>query len=786
MKYPLSQLRLLLLALSLPLASAPAAELPPAQDYVTVSPDGHLQKRGERVRYWGVVSNWAFVRPAKGEDSRDPVVRDRLRRDTEAFAQRVADLGFNMVRLWDNIDYTKPYTKGDGSEQDLYAYGLNELDKRGIKVWFSGLNAGPSTYSADDADIIHDPATKEAWQAAVREFAAPVKQPDGTMKARRPAAECNFRFMLAHGWDARTEAIRLRDMKGVADFRNAYKNNLRIADDPQVAVWELANEQYWHTRMFNGHWQKYPAFFRAQLQTRWQEFLKTKYQTDARLTQAWAGLLPEESLARDNILLAPLAQPVASVVLNDVNPEAIKSQTAAKQDFTRDQFSPARASDVIEFIMQLEVAFKTRERDALKSWGRSCQLSPLVFDTGDGYRVHSLYLHQLADAVTMCTYRNGFAQDKSEPNFPWRSAWETSPRTATEVNTPWAEVARVPGKPYFIYETQIANPAKYRSEYPYQMAALGAIQDMDIILWHMFSSPIAVKSETPYERYMEYSNKSFDAGGFHFRFDEVQSSALRAASALFINGSLKPAPNPTVYTLGRDSLYAPESMDYGKSFGELGRTFNATTYAHGTRMSVNLDQKTDTVTGPTLRQEDLTSPLRPTDQIEYSWKAPQQHLRLDAPAGMVYSGFLGQLADPTIRFKNGVQLSNVTLINPPETPYPVSAKETFISFALTAKDGLPLKDSRRITLSLISTSFNTGFALNPEKIAAGDLYSHIKTGADPVLRTRVGGLVTAPALDGMSYRALDWHLKELAKGTVKNGQLTIPANLPIFIVEFTR
>ena len=479
------------------------AELPPVRDYTTVSPEGHLQVRGERVRYWGVVSNWAFVRPAKGEDARLPAVRDRLRKDTEAFAQRIADLGFNMVRLWDNIDYSKPYTMGDGSEQDLYAYGLNELNIRGIKVWFSGLNAGPSTYSPDHADIIDDPATKEAWQAAVRERSAPDKQPDGTFKTPRPAADANFRFMLPHGWDPRTEAIRLRYMKSVADFRNAYKNNLRLADDPQVAVWELSNEQYWHTRMFNGGWQKYPSFFRAQLQAHWLEFLKTKYLDDLGLSKAWSGLLPQESLDRGNILLAPLAQPVSSVVLNDVNPEAIKSQTAAKQDFTRDQFSPVRASDVIEFIIKMEVAFKARERDALKTWGRSCALSPLVFDTGDGYRVHSLYLHQLADAVTMCTYRNGFAKDKSEPNFPWRSSWETSPRTSNDVNVPWAEVARVPGKPFFIYETQIANPAKFRSEYPYQMAALGALQDMDIIMWHMFSAPIAVANETPYEREME-------------------------------------------------------------------------------------------------------------------------------------------------------------------------------------------------------------------------------------------------------------------------------------------
>lgn len=38
--------------------------------YVTISKDGHLQLEGQRVRYWTLISNWIFVRPGAGTQTR--------------------------------------------------------------------------------------------------------------------------------------------------------------------------------------------------------------------------------------------------------------------------------------------------------------------------------------------------------------------------------------------------------------------------------------------------------------------------------------------------------------------------------------------------------------------------------------------------------------------------------------------------------------------------------------------------------------------------------------------
>ena len=48
--------------------------------------------------------------------------------------------------------------------------------------------------------------------------------------------------------------------------------------------------------------------------------------------------------------------------------------------------------------------------------------------------------------------------------------------------------------------------------------------------------------------------------GYHFTYDEVQSSMMRQAALLWRNQNLAPAANPTTFIFGRKSLYDPDSM----------------------------------------------------------------------------------------------------------------------------------------------------------------------------------------------------------------------------------
>jgi hypothetical protein len=91
---------------------------------------------------------------------------DKAYRTNDAFAQRVHDLGFNIVRYWTQPGCFEDYTPGDGSTADLFAASLTSLDKRGIKVWMTAWgNLGEVT--PDDATVINDPKSEKAWREAV-------------------------------------------------------------------------------------------------------------------------------------------------------------------------------------------------------------------------------------------------------------------------------------------------------------------------------------------------------------------------------------------------------------------------------------------------------------------------------------------------------------------------------------------------------------------------------------------------------------------------------------------
>jgi len=759
-------------------------------DYVTIK-DGHLSLHGKRVRYWGWIGHfWLEGKLAENRIKPDdsPEVRkqkiEKTYRVYDAMAQRIRDLGFNLVRIWTIADWKDPnYTPGDGSEADFFAYSLAALDKRGIKVWMTAFgNLGQ--VKPEDVSVIDDSSTAEAWKAAI---AGQMSSSAGGERRQRRSESMGAAHNIAYAWDKRLLAIAIKRMGGIADWRNKYKGNLRLGDDPQIALWELTNEEWWLTHMTNGHWQRLPKFFREELQVRWCEFLAAKYKDDAGLIKAWRFLLPDESLAKKTVVLAPLASPSDLNNLSDANPSAIAALTAGKQAFSRDDFNRQRGADVLEFLVGLHVGFKTAQRDGARKFGRGIAKVPIIFDTGDHYRVQSIYLHQNGDAVAMCTYLWQFAPDRQNPRFPWISGLDEPPRTAMGI--PWAEVARVPGKPFFMYETQMNNPSKYRAEYPYRLLALASIQDWDIVCWHLFGRPNDPDEKNPYDKPLNLSVKGLEVEGVHYKNDEIYSSVMKAAGYMFVNNALKPVEHPTVMTFGKRSLYDPASMDYGKSFGDLGAQINPTAYRYGCYMQVDTSREDDHVEGPlATRGLNEPCPVRPTDQISFDWH--KGNLVFDAPSAVSYTGFFAANGGP-VKFKNGIVLDNVVVKNPKGISYPMAENEKYVAFGIVAEDGRSLDKAKKVYVSLVSTSFNTGFSLNADSVAAGKPYEGLVYGGDaagkpPVQVARAGARIKARMLNGMKFTMLDWHFRAVGRGTVKNGVIEFPADKPVFYMELTR
>ena len=752
----------------------------------------HLVVDNQRVRYWGHIGHFP-----------DPVLKEgRLpRRDLELMADRMVDLGFNLHRLWHSAD-NPDYTPGDNSRSDLRDYGYYLLKKNNVKVWHACLNHVGVVEPERDVGVIDDPETADEWKAAIDSMRTTHYWSEGKKVT-------GLGRNLARRWDPRLKKLALRRMKERATHFNKY-TRMRYCDDPNIVVWELANEEWWVQHMLAGQWQKLPRFFKEQLLSHWHAFLEEKYGDEQGLTKSWGFLLEGESLEHRTILLAPMRDASRPATINDPNRLIENAFKGSDDTYARKDFTDQRASDVLEFFTRMVLRNKKEEEKAFRTWGKSCRLGPLLYDTGIGSQIQCTYLHSRFDAVTQCTYVNGQHHVRDHKRFPFNSALENVPRVCWDV--PWVEHNRIKGKPFFVYETQIKTTAKYRAEFPMEMAALGSIQDWDIINWHSYGPGPDATQERPNERPIEVGSSL----SLHYSGDEVQLSAMRAASEIFCDVALKPVENPTTFVFGRKALYHPNSFDYAGSFmGLMNRVLLPTTFLYGCQLVID-PKLEDNPEHPLfaggdgkpdqgrfrqfLNQGYLAigeqaklgifppNPIAPTEQIVYDWK--NSFLAFDAPGVAMYTGFFGELDTPDKKgfaFDNGVILKKVRVHNPEGMPYPVTPEERYVTFALAAADGKSLAECDSAILSLVSTSFNSGYALDTEQEPREFFGVGIKeTGTLPVLVARVSAVIRCPALKGMNYTFYDFEMNPIDKGKIRGNKLRIPANQPIFYTELTR
>lgn len=754
----------LLGAVSMAMA-ADTIELPPDSAYVTVDAQGHLSVDGTPIRLWGAIGSF----PGKRETIQgDPYFRQRQA------VRRAKLMGFNAFRVW-HLTYDDKAQQGDLSSTDVSDFFMAECARQGVKVWAAGFGGGRlySDEVAAAAKIIDDPATEAAWIEAI----------SAMCKKHWWSGERTAISLLtdAVAWDPRLEALAIAQMRAKANHRNVY-TGLRHADDPTIAVWELTNEQWWMRHMSGGHWQKLPAFFRSQLIARWNDWLRQRHGDDAGLTRAWGFLFPGESLAQGSVLLAPLAKQMTAVELNDTNPHALAAFQTIASPIGRDDVSPKRSEDVLAFLVETIVMHKRRFAAEVKTWGKSARLSPLIFDTGIGESIQSQYLHQQADAVSHAAYMEGVQVEKlsrTHRRWPFYSGLDSAPQLCNDV--PWLEHNRTPGKPFLCYETQYGSPSKYRAEWPLRIAALASIQDWSAACYHYWTfNHYDFTSGTPYLGPLTRPGPS--AVQYDYAHDEVEFATMRTAGAIFRHHLITPPAEPTVFRFGRPALLDPSSMDYAGAYGRTGLMDMMTTaYTSGMRLVIDPEQKEFlTTTGPVTRFNgfERPSPITATPQIVFD--VQRSCLLFDAPGAASYTGFLQQWGSERIAFANGVTLGDIRHADPEGTPFP-SGDERYCSFALASEDGLPLAETRRAVLSLVSSSFNTGLTVDREKRAFTDW------GTTPVLVTRVAATVTAPALAGAKWRMIDFNERVLAEGMIAaDGILRIPADQPVFLTELWR
>ena len=212
-----------------------------AEDYVSIK-DGHLHRHGQRVRFWGV--NMTTVRDRSAAPGTDSTSYPAI----DAGVQRLKKLGFNAVRFWINDYKTFPeYKKGDKSRYDYNDYFLSKLSKEGFVVWLAGMNFHPKDMvTPEDVNVINDPATAEAWKAALGKDPSPVNSYE------------------ARAWDPRLRELGKRQLKKFLDHYNPYTGK-HFYEDPVIAVWELSNEEWWIPKMMRNAGQGENNFFQQEL-----------------------------------------------------------------------------------------------------------------------------------------------------------------------------------------------------------------------------------------------------------------------------------------------------------------------------------------------------------------------------------------------------------------------------------------------------------------------------------------------------------------------------------------
>ncbi|MDA3962248.1 MAG: hypothetical protein PF961_15780 [Planctomycetota bacterium] len=766
--------RCLTLACLLCVASvAVAQELPPDSEYVIAQDDGDLYLDGKRIRFWGGIGGFPPKPPSAGDD---PYAYNHL------MLARIKAYGFNMMRVWGQnaaLEKQGSYVKGDGSNLDRYDHMISLCRDNGIYLWYGAAGNGGIAI-ADDVAIIDEPDTADGWAEAVASIS---KKQRKTGKIGVGVAHC-----VATMWDPRLEAVMIRNTARYLDHVNQH-TGLRRADDPTYAIWELVNEQWWIVKMVSGKWQKLPKHFRDSLLARWNGYLRDKYGDEAALRAAWTGLKPGESLEGGTIYLAPLRGKADPAALNDANPHASDKFASEAQTYTREDFSARRGADVNEFLTGLVMEHKRRVAAAFKANGKSTKLSSVLWDTGIGYNGISQLIHQEADAVSHCTYIGGWTQDQGHQRYPWYSGLEEQPRLCQ--NVPWIEHNTVEGKPYFVYETQIGAPAKYRTEFPYRLLYLAAVQGWDAICWHTMSGGYDFnKGDAAIEG--QLAKPGHAAYQFTYKHDATQLSAMRAVGDMFTGSLFEQAPNPTTFIWGRNTLYHPDNMSYAGSYGPKGMDMLNTAYRYGSRIRIDLEREDDEVIGPTVPFKGYAypNPLQPTDQMTYDWN--RGFLRFDAPGAAAFVGFLPGCGKDRLEFANGVVVSDITIASDAGMTHGVSQAEGYVAIALSSADGKALADCSRATISAVSTSHNAGLEVGPKPDVvrprhAWDGMQVTNNGGPEQLYSRVGCTITAPAIAGMRFVLRDWHMRSIGEGTVDAaGVIRIPEDQPVFIVELAR
>ena len=658
--------------------------LQPKEGVWTRVVDGHLNYGGQRLRLWGVVGY--------------------------PDAERLVDMGFNAQRVWEPSSRVGPgktysvegikrgdmetYAKGDGSQIDLADKHFADLKAHGMFVMFGALAGSlPTDSLVLDDSFVSGGADWPQWKDAVQ---------------KKGADNPNHYIFV----DDRLQKAKLQYAHNILTHLNQYTGKT-YGQEENIALYEVYNENGFLVSALGGGLKKWPPYFKAKLQARWNAWLLQQYGNDAGLTKAWGKVEAGELLGQGTVQPGP--------------------------DFEdRLKYPEKRGGDFVRFMIELEndfnqkfVAFCRAQAPA----GTGVNVVPFSLDTMYRPSLQWTYSSTLGDVFSMGMY---FWDLKSQLDKP-PSAYVIDSYTPAN-------------KPVVLYETNVGRPDPYRAEYPLKLAALASTQDWDGIFWHYWG-PVEGEGELAYlTGTLAPPVASHYWTAVHHENDPVMDTSMALASRIFLGQYLPPATTPDQVKVGADALFSYSS------FRGIGLTRES--FSRGSRLEFTpKDNSGLTENGaPMPAAARLDHAIANGKYVTWDW--PNGRLIIDAPDVKAYVGRTNSF----FRFSDGITLSNVS------TPW-----VSFAMVSADGRPLAGPQATSRILMGAVYDARNTAFAFN-YNVVGGPLEQAkavTNRGHPPILVDKVEYSVWFPqALDG-TLKDYDFALRETRSQPItKSNQVT--------------
>ena len=650
----------------------------------TINANGFVQRDGdhfvlsntnEEIKFWGTNLGG------------DQILMEE--KDAEAIADRIAASGFNIVRIH-NFDTTSdsrgilrvnPDTNKidvDPVKMNKLCYLLTQLKNRGI-YWYLDQSVSRPIYEQDEVDY-HDTTS-----------------------------------MFPSGfWNQSLINVQNEYSNSLLGYVNPYTGT-KLSDDPALAMIDLTNEK----EIFNMDLDASAGYY-AELRTKFNDWLKTKYSSRTQLLLAWyksgkTGLkTTEDPWSTDK-------------------PVDIMSPSDGGYNL-----SPARNKDSTEFLTKVQKDFCATRTEYLKNTvGVKC---PISGGTAFGWAQTQLY-YALSDNDYLSMHQywahpTGFIS-QAGVQYDRRSQFEVPYNTSDENDSlgliGTLSATRVYGMPYVIDEWNLCPPNSHTSEGPMLMSAYSSLNN-----WNALHFAFGGKG------YIEQLNAGEDFSydnPFSSAENPIQTAVFPTASIMFQRGDVTEANSGYYSMIEKSDLYVCEGTGiwvgthflpsrYNGHLGLIGKTgsaYNVDGLSNGIVNDENLKTTADSVDSGDRRFVSSTN--------ELTADLTNKFFTANTDGTQVVSGFIGgktvSLNDIDFKINNDYATVSLTSID---------------------KDNSSIKNANSLLLTLAGEAQPYGQI--SEKVADSNNNEIKVVGKAPLMTEQITGEITLKLSGNYSVYAL--------------------------------